>query len=472
MRSLYVLSILLLLGAALQAEQTDQRPNIILIMADDLGYGDVGFNGNTIIKTPHLDAMAADGLVWRRIYAAAPVCSPTRGSCLTGRHPYRYGITFANTGHMLDQEITLAELLQANGYRTGHFGKWHLGTLTTEIKDANRGGPQGKQHFAPPVQHGFDVCFSTESKVPTYDPMWKPSGKAPSKGWDALAPDAKRVSYGTRYWNERGKIQTENLEGDDSRVIMDRVAPFVEQSAAEKRPFFTVIWFHTPHLPVVAGPEHATLYAQYDSYTKNYYGCISAMDEQIGRLRHTLTQAGVAGSTMIWFCSDNGPEGKTGQAPGSAGSLRGRKRSLYEGGIRVPAVLVWPGHAKAGSSTDFPAVTSDYFPTIVDLLKLSDTKPQDPTIDGISLLPVIAGEVKHRDSAIGFQQRKQHAWTTHQYKLHSDDGGRNWELYDLLTDPGETTDLSARNPELVRSLSADFLRWQQSCYESSKANGL
>jgi arylsulfatase A-like enzyme len=157
----------LLLGLVSITTQAAEKPNVILIMCDDLGWGDVGFNGNKTIRTPHLDAMAKAGLKFNRFYAAAPVCSPTRGSCVTGRHPYRYGIPFANSGHMKPEELTLAELLKKQGYTTGHFGKWHLGTLTKTVKDANRGGPRGAKHFSPPQANGFDVCFSTESKVPT-----------------------------------------------------------------------------------------------------------------------------------------------------------------------------------------------------------------------------------------------------------------------------------------------------------------
>jgi arylsulfatase A-like enzyme len=170
-------------------------------MADDLGFGDTGFNGNNIIKTPSLDAMAKAGLRFTRFYSAAPVCSPTRGSCLTGRHPYRYGITFANVGHMPKAEITLAEALKTQGYTTGHFGKWHLGTLTKTEKESNRGGPRGAKHYSPPWENGFDICFSTEAKVPTWDPMKKPESNE---------------HYGTYYWTQDGAKATENLDGDDS----------------------------------------------------------------------------------------------------------------------------------------------------------------------------------------------------------------------------------------------------------------
>ena len=133
-------------------------------MCDDLGYGDVGFNGNPLIKTPHLDAMAQRGAVFERFYAGAPVCSPTRGTCLTGRHYLRYGITHANEGRLPVQEINLAQVLKQFGYATGHFGKWHLGTLSTTEPDGNRGGAASQAYHAPPWERRFDVCFSTEAK--------------------------------------------------------------------------------------------------------------------------------------------------------------------------------------------------------------------------------------------------------------------------------------------------------------------
>ena len=172
------------------------KPNVILCMADDLGWGDTGFNGNSIINTPNLDAAAKAGIVFRRFYSGAPVCSPTRGSCLTGRHPYRYGVFFANVGHMRKNEITLAEALKTQGYATGHFGKWHLGTLTKTEKESNRGGPKGVKDYSPPWDNGFDVCFSTEAKVPTWDPMTDPETGKP---------------YGTFYRTQDGAKVTDNL---------------------------------------------------------------------------------------------------------------------------------------------------------------------------------------------------------------------------------------------------------------------
>ena len=244
------------------------KPNIILIMCDDLGWGDVGFNewpepdgnggiqmkSNKIIRTPNLNSMAKTGLKFNRFYAAAPVCSPTRASCITGRHPYRYGILTANSGHIKTEEFTLAEILKKQGYITGHFGKWHLGTLTKTVKDANRGGPRGKKHYSPPQLNGFDVCFSTESKVPTWDPLFRPKDNDSRIWWDPVKELKNAKSYGTAYWNEKGENITKNTRGGNSRIIMDRAIPFMQNANKQNKPFFSIIWFHTPHLPVVTGP--------------------------------------------------------------------------------------------------------------------------------------------------------------------------------------------------------------------------
>lgn len=444
----------------------DERPNIVLVMCDDLGWGDPQcYDPKSPIRTPHIDAMAKAGLKFDRFYAAAPVCSPTRGSCLTGRHPYRYGIYSANTGHMKPEEITLPELLQKEGYSTGHFGKWHLGTLTTEIKDANRGGPKGKAHFSTPQMNGYDTCFVTESKVPTFDPMIKPPN-ALRTAWDFLRDRSNAQSYGTRYWDENGRIVKQNLEGDDSRIIMDRAIPFMERAVAAKKPFFAAVWFHAPHLPVVAGPKHVAPYAKFSVLERNYYGCVTALDEQVGRLRAKLRELNVAENTMLWFCSDNGPEGQAGKAPGSAWKLRGRKRSLYEGGVRVPGIVEWPGKVKAGTRTDFAAVTSDYLPTILDVLKLR--MPDQRPIDGVSLKRVLEGFTARRSKAIGFQSGKQRSYVGQRFKLYSSNAGKTWELYDLIDDPAETRDLANEQANFARSLRYGMDSWIASCKSSDQ----
>lgn len=444
-----------------------EKPNIILVMCDDLGWGDVGFNGNKIIRTPHLDTMAKNSLRFERFYAAAPVCSPTRGSCITGRHPYRYGVYFANTGHMKTEELTLAELLKKHGYATGHFGKWHLGTLTKTETEANRGGPRGVKNFSPPQVNGFDVCFSTESKVPTWDPMLRPKNNKSKTWWD---PAKDNGPYGTAYWNEKGARVTENLRGDDSRVIMDRAIPFIRAAVKKEQPFFTIVWFHAPHLPVVAGPEYTKLYAKHEKFAQHYYGCITALDEQVGRLRKELRTLGIADNTLVTFCSDNGPEGNA-SAPGSAGHFSGRKRSLLEGGIRVPGLVEWPAKIKPGV-TAIPAVTSDYLPTILDLIGAEQTDKRP--LDGISLVPLFKGKMKERGQPIGFQSAGQVALISDRYKIYGS-GGRKKEqeltlpklkLFDLKKDPSEKNDLAAQHPDLIKKMTATLKQWRKSCRHS------
>jgi arylsulfatase A-like enzyme len=448
---LFVCFLLLYIGGVIQilqaADHISAKPNIILCMADDLGWGDTGYNGHPVLRTPNLDRMALEGIRFNRFYSGAPVCSPTRGSALTGRHPFRYGIYSANSGHIKKEEIVISEVLKNIGYRTGHFGKWHLGTLTTKIKDSNRGNPGHLDHYSPPWENGFDVCFSTEAKVPTWDPMKDPNSDEP---------------YGTYYWTGPDQMVTENLEGDDSRIIMDRVVPFIRHSVDKKKPFMAVIWFHSPHLPVVSAPPYTDGYSNH----KNYYGCITAMDEQMGRLRAVLQEEGIEENTMLWFCSDNGPEGND-ESPGRTNGLRGRKRSLYEGGIRVPGLLIWPKMITESKIYSIPCSTNDYFPTIMDVLGYQIPNKLSRPFDGISLLPLLEGKMKSRPRPIAFESRDQLALTDNQYKIYSKDGGDNYELYDLIADPIEKNNLSNLKGEVVIKMKQTLDLWRRSCKESS-----
>ena len=446
-------------------------PNIILLMADDQGWGDAGYQGHPDLQTPGLDSMARDGMRFNRFYAGAPVCSPTRGSALTGRHPYRYGVFFANTGHLLDREVTIAELLKTRGYATGHFGKWHLGTLTTTIKDANRGGPQSRKHFSPPGKNGFDESFSTESKTPTFDPLLRPKSATGKHWWNPVVNAADANPYGTNYWRNGIRV-TDALRGDDSEIIMNEAIRFIDSQAMASKPFLSVIWFHAPHLPVVASKEDRAPFQKYDSYKQHYLGSIAAMDRQVGRLRSELKRLGVSQETLVCFCSDNGPEGKEG-APGVAKPLRGRKRSLYEGGIRVPGLAVWPARIKPGSQTNMPASTHDYLPTILAAAQLA--YPDSRPLDGLSLLPLFENPSLQRRSGIGFQSGNQLAWIEDRYKLYGkspsnkkerDPTDFTFELYDLVADPGEKKNLALIEPELLAEKIGRYQRWKQSCRDS------
>lgn len=433
-----------LLVPAISMASTKERPNIILIMTDDMGWGDVGFNGNKIIQTPHLDSLASQGMIMERFYSAAPLSSPTRASVLTGRHPFRTGVFSANVGILRKKETTLAEVLEKHGYATGLFGKWHLGTLTCKEKDANRGRPENKHLYNPPVWHGFDESFVTESKVPTYDPMFKPSIND-GCFWDYIHEGDSVVPYGTSYWDKNGVKVTESVSGDDSRLILDRALPFIERSAKDNIPFFSVIWFHAPHLPCVAGPEHVALYKNMGIQERNYYGCITAVDEQIGRLVDYLKTMNLYENSIICFCSDNGPELQT---PGSPGNFKGVKRSLYEGGIRVPSIISWPAGISCGSKFTQPCSTMDYFPTLLDMAGIHTEADSD--LDGESLLPVISKKIAKRTKPIVFCSGAQGAVMDGDYKLYYKKG--TYELYDISKDPGEKNNIVLLFPEKKEQL--------------------
>lgn len=435
------------------AQNEENRPNIILIMADDLGWGDVGFNGNKIIKTPNLDALAKEGTVMDWFYSAAPVSSPTRASVLTGRHPFRSGVFHANVGILRPEEITLPEILKEKGYTSGHFGKWHLGTLTDKEKDANRGGSKHPELFNPPSEHGYDEAFVSESKVPTYNPMLCPV-KPENRFWDYSAVLDSSRSFGTHYWNIKSEKVTDNLSGDDSRVIMDRVIPFIDQAVAKNTPFLSVVWFHAPHLPCVAGPEHRAMYQEYELDKRNYYGCITALDEQVGRLVRYLKDRGIYENTLLFFCSDNGPER---DVPGTVGNFKERKRSLHEGGIRVPALAVWPGKIKGGKHLSTPCVTSDYLPTIASLLQI----PLSHKIDGENIMPLLLEKKDKRQNSIVFCSDVQAAVVDGDYKLYCKKG--QYELFHIAKDPYEKnniisveTMISDKMKEKLQSTLKDF----------------
>ena len=234
---------------------------------------------------------------------------------------------------------------------------------------------------------------------------------------------------------------------------------FIEQAVADDKPFFLVLWFHTPHKPITDPLGKADV----DS-SKAAKRAIEDMDEALGELRSTLDTLGVRNNTMLWFTSDNGPEYGVDSPHETdrnrslrSGGLRERKRSLYEGGIRVPGILEWPDVIKSGRVTAMPAVTSDYYPTILDFLEI-DVPGQKP-IDGISLRPLIEENMSARPAPIGFISQKKRAWTTDDYKL-VDPGTGQWELYDITTDPQERNNLAATYPAEVKRLEAEFDAWR------------
>jgi len=326
------------------------RPNVILCMADDQGWGDVGYYGHPVLKTPSLDAMASSCLRFDQFHAAAPVCSPTRGSVMTGRHPNRFGCF--SWGHTLrPQEITLADALKSAGYVTGHFGKWHL-------------GPVYKNSPVNPGACGFDEWFSAPNFFDN-DPILSREGIA---------------------------VQT---EGESSMVTVDAALEFIGRHSKSPDPFLAVVWFGSPHAPHEAAEEDRLLYADQPEHLQHFYGEITGIDRAVGKLREQLRALNIHENTILWYCSDNGGLPKVGSTGG-----RGNKGQIYEGGFRVPAILEWPAHIREPRITDVPTNTSDIYPTILDLVGVR--MEGQPPLDGISLKPLIDGKMKNRPEPMGF----------------------------------------------------------------------
>jgi arylsulfatase A-like enzyme len=309
----------------------------------------MGYNGHPDLKTPHFDRMAAEALRFDRFYAAAPVCSPTRGSVMTGRHPNRYGC-FKWGRTLRPQEITVAEALKSAGYATGHFGKWHLGPV-------REGSP------VTPGASGFDEWLSAPNFFDN-DPILSREGKA---------------------------VQ---CEGESSMVTVDAALEFIEKHAKGERPFLAVVWFGSPHGPHRAAERDAALYADEPKGYRNWLGEITGMDRAFGKLRQGLRDLGIHENTILWYTSDNG-----GLRNDSSGG-RGRKGQIYEGGLRVPALFEWPARYPGRRVTDVPSVTSDIYPTLLDLLDIQ--MPDQPPLDGISLRLLLEGEMLERPEPIGF----------------------------------------------------------------------
>jgi arylsulfatase A-like enzyme len=300
-----------------------------------------------------------------------------------------------------------------------------------------------------------DVCFVSESKVPTWDPLIHPG-----RIKDNDSNDRKGKPYGNDYFTGPGQTVRENTSGDDSRVIMDRALPFIQSAVEEGKPFLAIIWFHTPHSPVVGGPKYRQIYSQHPEHVQHYYACITAMDEQIGRLRAELEHLGVDKNTMLWFCSDNGPARQgSPRHVGSTKGLSGYKLSVQEGGIRVPGLLVWPEEVREPLTITAPCVTSDYFPTILDALGIPS--PGDRIYDGISLLPLLRGERKTRESPIGFLNKEgsEEVWMEDRYKLLVDP--KHTRLFDISADPSEKSDLSKAQPEVTKRMHAELKEWKE-----------
>ena len=329
-----------------------ERPNVVVLLADDLGYGDLSCYGSPEIETPALDGLAAAGARFTDFYAGSAVCSPSRAALLTGRFPVRASvyswIHSSHNMHLRDAERTLAEVLKGAGYKTAHVGKWHL---SYDLAEGSGPDPD-------PGDQGFDHWVATGNNA-------NPSHRDPKNF--------------VRNGEPLGKI-----EGYSSHIVAEEAIGWLEDRKGSEKPFYLNVWFHEPHRKVAAPKELRQRHQ--DTRKPAYYGCIENMDRAIGRLLEKLEAIGAAEDTMVIFASDNGsymrdPAGK------SNGGLKGRKTQLWEGGIRVPGIIRWPGHVEAGRVIEEPAGLVDILPTVAEAVDAP--LPDGVTIDGTSLLPLL-----------------------------------------------------------------------------------
>lgn len=469
-----------------------EGPNIILMMGDDHGWEETGYNGHPYVKTPVLDEMAANGLRLERFYAAHPTCSPTRASFLTGRHPNRMG-TFAPGWSFRPQEITIAHLLSKAGYYCGHFGKWHVGAVK-------------KSSPVSPGAMGFDEWVSHDNFF-ELNPSLSRNGAPP-----------------------------EVLKGESSDVLIAETERFIETAQQQNKPFFSVIWFGSPHEPYSGLPNDLALYDDLPSkYTRpvkltsnetgmrvtrpqgevlrERYAEITAMDRAIGRLRTYLADEQLRENTLLFYCGDNGTS-----ADSALGAPhRGVKAQMYEGGILVPGLVEWPAKITEPVSTNLRASTSDLLPTLCTLV--GQPLPNRP-LDGIDLTPLLNNELSQRPAPLFFWSYNTRALmkinpaayiapelqqgTTplvkfmngkatrdftnfhqppiteadylgaraiidgnHKLLIHEQkDGGIKRELFNLNADPAETKNLLDQQPERAQTLEQQLKVWQSSVLHS------
>ena len=424
------------------AAPTPAKPNVILILADDLGWTDLGCYGSDLYQSPHLDRLAADGMRFTANYSACTVCSPTRAALLTGKYPGRLHITDWIPGmppgnprlivpdftkHLPLEEITLAEVLRNAGYATASIGKWHLGE---------------KEFF--PEHHGFDLNIAGNDA-----PQPKPGYFAPY--------DIDTIEQGPP-----GEYITDRLGSE--------AVKFIETNA--ERPFFLYLPHFAVHLPVQAKKKDIQRFAamvkpELRHQNAAYAAMIASMDATVGQIRETLDEKGIADRTTIIFTSDNG-----GRVPTTSNApLRVGKGSAYEGGVRVPLVVYAPGSTKPGSTSDVPVITVDLFPTILDLL--GSTAPVGVAVDGVSLVPLLrqTGALTERSLFWHYPhyQHYQQGGATPYSAIRRGDfrlieylADSSVELYNVAKDVGEEQNLAATMPEKANELREELHAWRES----------
>lgn len=431
--------------------EAKSRPNILVILCDDLGYGDLACYGNKTIQTPHLDQLAAEGIRFTDCYSASPLCSPARAGLLTGRTPSRSGIyswiAEGNPMNLKRDETTIATLLQSAEYDTCHVGKWHLNGMFNS--------PEQTQ----PNDHGFDHWFSTQNNsLPTH----------------------RNPKNFVRNGTEVG-VQ----DGFSCHLVADEAIGWLTHRTEQENPFFMFVCFHEPHEPIDS-PED--LVGQYPAAQKQgealYYANVTNMDRAVGRLMSTLDKLNLDEETLVFFTSDNGPETLnrykgSWRSHGTPGPLRGMKLHVYEGGIRVPGILRWKGRVKPNQTLDTPVSSVDLLPTLCELAEIP--LPTGKVLDGTSLVPLLHEEKLSRSKPLfwhyyGGTGNRQVALRDGDWKVVAYwDGPANmptggslrpgvvpalkssklihFELYNLKNDLAEHHDLASQESERLNKLS-------------------
>jgi arylsulfatase A len=421
-------AVLLLFTGVVVAEKS-VKPNFIVFLTDDQGWGDLGCYGHPRIKSPNLDRFAAEGIRLEQCYAACSVCSPSRSSILTGRTPYRNGVFRWIPGgsqyHLRQSEITIASLLKQRGYETCHAGKWHLnGKFNSEEQ------PQ-------PDDHGYDHWLATQNNA-------SPNHLNP-------------VNY------VRNRKAVGRMEGPSAVLAANEAISWLKARRDSTTPFFITVWTHEPHLPIESAPRYMNPYADIeDEGLRQHHGNITQMDDAFGRLMAAVDDMGYRDNTVVFFTSDNGPEGNgtKGRTRGSTGGLRGRKRHTHEGGIRVPGIIRWPGHIKPGTTSETPVIGSDIFTTICMIAEAP--LPSDRTIDGANLLPLFGGQAVQREQPMYWRnhlapERFRVGLRLGDWKIIGSDDLTSFELYNIADDPQETTNLAEAEPKRFRELRATLI---------------
>jgi arylsulfatase A len=435
------------------------RPNFLVILCDDLGYGDLACFGHPTIKTPHLDRLAQQGMRLTDCYSSAPVCSPSRAGLLTGRTPTRLGIyDWIAPGqpiHLKQEEITIATLLQKAGYATCHVGKWHLNGKFNSAQQ-----PQ-------PGDHGFDHWLSTQNNA---------------------GPSHENPTNFVRNGEKVGK-----LAGFSCQLVADEAIRWLQEQRDAKKPFFQFVCFHEPHEPIASPDDLVKTYP--DAVKRGealYYANVTNMDRAVGRLMAALDEQKLADNTLVFFTSDNGPEtvnryAGAWRSHGSPGPLRGMKLHIYEGGIRVPGILRWPGKIKAGQTSDTPVCGLDVLPTLCELASIDP--PANKQLDGASIAPLLSGAAVARKQPLIWHYYR--AFSPAKVAIRDGDwklvglcdsaalspGGAvqrgdvahikksklvDFELYNLRDDRGETKNLAAAQPERAAAMQKQPVeRYQQ-----------